>query len=151
MNHEVGKCSLIDRVARDKLTCVLCKKSGHPANYRGCEVIKKVIQNKIKNKNPRHVNGAAQRQFVTKSVNQMVSPNLSFATVAAKNSNKQNSPSTNKIKDMLDEMTYETFGCSYDILNAKFLLFMGEYNKSNNVQNKQLALLNFMYETQFNG
>lgn len=55
------------------------------------------------------------------------------------------------MKEMLDDMTNETFGCNYDTLNVRFLQFMKDFASSDNKQNKQLALLKFMLDTQING
>lgn len=48
-SHDAGKCSLVNvnEDERDKLFCVLCKKFGHPASYRGCEKFKN-LQEKLK-------------------------------------------------------------------------------------------------------
>lgn len=47
-SHEKGKC-VLKEVQREELYCVLCKKFGHPASYKGCEVYRK-LQEKLNNR-----------------------------------------------------------------------------------------------------
>lgn len=49
--HEIGECRISNNepIEREKLFCVNCKKYGHPATYRGCEVFKKLKQNYLEN------------------------------------------------------------------------------------------------------
>lgn len=75
--HEIGKCHLANVAVneREKLFCVLCNKSGHPASYKGCEKYKE-LQKKIR----------AKRQMFTNNRNNNTSysytnPNVSFANV----------------------------------------------------------------------
>lgn len=72
-SHELGKCNVsnVDTNERQKLFCVLCKKYGHPASYRGCEAYKKLKQ-KIKER----------REFLGHNRSQKfmnVNQNLTFA------------------------------------------------------------------------
>lgn len=47
-SHEKGKCELKE-AQREDLYCVLCRKFGHPASYKGCEVYRK-LQEKLNNR-----------------------------------------------------------------------------------------------------
>lgn len=83
-SHEMGKCSLPTENIheRQKLYCVLCKKYGHPASYKGCESYKK-LKEKIKERKEA-LGQNRSKQFV--NVNQ----NLSYANALKINAEKNN-------------------------------------------------------------
>lgn len=156
--HERGKCLLEGVLPKVNLYCVLCKKNGHPANYRGCPTFQKVIEDKIKNKNQKKNNVDFQHaNFVRDSASRFVSPNFSFANVAgggngvSVNSNAKSSPPSNKMLDLLNNESLYNFGCDYATLNVKFSNYMENLNSAKSPLARSSALLNFILETQYNG
>lgn len=50
LTHEPNNCSITSDSPKELLKCVLCKGNGHTSSYRGCPVMKKLIDEKIKRK-----------------------------------------------------------------------------------------------------
>lgn len=90
--HERGKCQ-IDKVSADemdKLYCVLCKKYGHPASYKGCEIYRN-LQTKLRNKKR---NNLANNVNIS---NCNLEPGLSYANKVKLNNTTSNQLNANLI------------------------------------------------------
>lgn len=98
---------------REKLLCVLCKKYGHPASFKGCEKYKE-IQEKLREKKLNFIN----RRTTVSSNN--INPNVSFANVL-KNNNQQtgNGISNNPIHQALEEFNNSMQNLSNQIINLQ--------------------------------
>lgn len=86
LSHDQGQCELDKNADRELLTCANCGKTGHPANYKGCEHYKReLIASKsiIENKNQKLNSNIAQ---ISKKLN----PQVSFSETV-----KSNPTSTN--------------------------------------------------------
>lgn len=96
-SHRSEHCPLSNEapVERDKLFCVLCKKSGHPASYRGCDRYKELL-NKIRIKKQ---NLASKNNFTSTFVN----PNISYANMAKGNLDVRNQ-NQNQHNSFLEEI-----------------------------------------------
>lgn len=160
-NHISSLCKITQEQPRNTLFCILCKQNGHPSNYRGCSVIKKLIQEKIRNKNTTKKENLAQVRFRNESVNNTYNPNRSFAdavrinnpTVNANNARNINNnyvnttfSQGNNIIDFLDCESYELFGCDYATLDTKFRSYMVTVNNASTPAQRKSALFNFMLE-----
>lgn len=85
-SHEKGKCEL-NEVRKEELYCVLCKKFGHPASYKGCEVYKKLQDNLRKKKQILMENKNKKQMYYNSYVNQ----GTSFSNVIRNNNIEPNS------------------------------------------------------------
>lgn len=110
-SHDPGKCSILNTSIeeRNKLFCVLCKKYGHPASYRGCEMYKK-LQEKLKD---RHQQISQRKEPKYLNVNS----NLSFANVLKENDN--NVYKSNNVIDinLFTELQNSIYNLSNQLIN----------------------------------
>lgn len=74
----------------DKLYCVLCKKYGHPASYKGCEIYRN-LQTKLRNKKR---NNLANNVNIS---NCNLEPGLSYANKVKGNNTTSNQLNANLI------------------------------------------------------
>lgn len=100
-DHEKGKCTIstVSADEKDKLYCVLCKKYGHPASYKGCEKYKE-LQQKLRAKKK------TLTETRTKFPNSFTIPDISFSNVLRGNNdvhvNNNNSNNTNNNSFMFE-------------------------------------------------
>lgn len=154
-NHEVNQCKLERFENRKDMTCLLCRKKGHPSNYRGCSYIRRIIQEK-KEKN-RVINGLVSKQ--KDPIMNKVKQGISFADMVRGEKEKiignnigiVNNKPVNKIKEMLDNIAYENFGCNYKEIEQKFMSFLVEYGACEDETDRSLSFLNFIYLMRIDG
>lgn len=114
--HERGKCS-IDKVSadeRDKLYCVLCKKHGHPASYKGCDIYRS-LQTKLRNK---------KQNNLTNNVNVSnfnVEAGLSYADKVKGNNTTSNQLNSNHISgnSFLEEIKNIMLNLTTQVVNLQ--------------------------------
>lgn len=106
--HRSENCPLSNQppIEKDKLYCVLCKKNGHPASYRGCERYKELL-NKIKNRKQ-------NLNLNKKQASVYVNPNISFADVT-----RENFTSQNENNSFLVEIRNSMLALSKQIMNLQ--------------------------------
>lgn len=150
-NHRTIDCNISSERPSNELVCTLCKGKGHPASYRGCPVIKKLLKEKIKNK-------TLVRRGHTGTVNSSVDrsrvvPNISFAAVARNNGTNQSGSGNgrSKILDLLDQEAFTNFGLDFKTLDGKFKNFIKGYGSCVEPSQKKFILLDFMFDTVTNG
>lgn len=87
-NHESSTCALKSpENERDKLFCVLCKKHGHPASYKGCEKYQ-ILQQKLKTRKQ------MLKQNRGNKPGTYINSNISFANIVRTNNNLQDGKAT---------------------------------------------------------
>ena len=94
-NHQPGECKVpkpVDVSDRSQLFCVTCKKFGHPASYRGCEVhlqLKRRALEKIQ---------SLKESRITKErmINNYVKSGISYSNIT-KNNTQKNTEITQKL------------------------------------------------------
>lgn len=108
--HDIGKCPLqnVPENEKEKLFCVLCKKYGHPASYKGCEKYKE-LQRKIRFKRQ----NLSQIRTNNKSIH--VNDNMTFADTVKMN-NIQN-VNNNPIQVALEQLNQSMQNLSNQIIN----------------------------------
>lgn len=159
LNHPDGECSVTSDHGRKSLTCALCNLKGHPASYRGCSIIKKIVSDNKKNKksenrvtNSAHSNLRPASQPLKES---RLRENLTFAEATKSGSRPignvsgNNKNKTNKLMDILDQEAYVNFGCDFRTLDQKFVSFMESYGTCVDSLEKKILLLNFISETRY--
>ena len=104
-NHERGKCG-IKEARKEELFCVLCKKFGHPASYKGCEVYKN-LQEKLRLKKQIIIDNKNDKTMSRSYTN----PGLSFSNVVKNNYSQTklnengNNALLNEIKNIMTNLT----------------------------------------------
>lgn len=112
LQHEKGNCQQISNEDdKSKLYCVVCKKYGHPASYKGCEVYKQ-LQNRLTSKKKQIVE-AKQKTF-----NHFVNPETSFASIV-KNNQKINHDYDKSNRDFFIELKNMMTSLSNQIFNLE--------------------------------
>lgn len=152
--HQPGSCKLAPNVDKKLLTCVLCKEQGHPANFRGCSILKKILDDKIKNKSKiQRSSNTEQVKFVNDSINRLVSPQISYANIAKvpQISSAVAGPSNpgNKFMDILNKEAFEHFGCDFETLDSKFATYIKKIKESNNAFSRKTAILDFIFDINY--
>lgn len=115
---------------------------------------KKIIRDKIQNKNLKtQINDREHQRFINDAL-QNTAPHISYASALKGNPRMSQQDSTgkptNKIKELLDRESMANFGCDYATLDRKFVDFMADYSGSNDVDERRMALFNFIFEIRFN-
>lgn len=82
--HLPGQCSRNDGSGLE-VFCANCKKTGHPASYRGCPLYKEKVAEKAKAAAAKK----AQREFAAKSACKLTQPTVSFASIARTNTSAE--------------------------------------------------------------
>lgn len=151
--HEPGKCNLastinesselIDETTRPKASCVNCKSTSHPANYRGCPAYAVFIQ-----KRQIQVSKAQELQDRRRnSYKNYVTPKISYANVVSRennmNINKNNTTGTTNCLELIERECQIQFGIEFNDLIKKAANFAPNYVTLNE-RDKPLALLKFM-------
>jgi hypothetical protein len=78
--HLAKDCAISRQDPREKLFCTLCKKNGHPANYRNCEKFQGIIQSRAE------ASELLKQKIETKRMaSRIINPNVSFASVIRNN------------------------------------------------------------------
>lgn len=116
--HDPGKCSIVNTNTdeRNKLFCVLCKKHGHPASYRGCEMYKK-LQEKLKNRQ-QQISQHKEQKYVK------VNNNLSFANALKGNNNIAYNSNNVLDNNIFTELQNSIYNLSNQIINFQKQLQM---------------------------
>lgn len=171
LTHGKDDCKINKESPRALLKCVLCKNTGHTSNYRGCEYLKKIIEEKIKKKN---VIRKERSNFVQNSINNLVNPRVSYSGAirnnvsfipdnnfssfpplnksSASNNNANQPPQTDSIFNMqniLNDAAQEMFGCNFATLKSSFDKFMYNFNVTEDPETKRNALFDFMLATNY--
>lgn len=154
LSHPKGECLIVtNNNNRNELLCALCKTKGHPANYRGCPVLRKLLEEKIKSKSIERNNKLLEhKKFVSESAARKVVPEFTFASVARAHKeipvpNTEN----NAMLDLLNLESYEFFGCDYKTLDEKFMKYMNTINTASSGEARKMALLSFIMDVRHNG
>lgn len=152
LTHEKGECKITENQSKANLLCALCKKKGHPSNYRGCPVLKKLLVEKIKNRNQRiNAKVAEHVRFVNESASRTVVPEISYANITKSNINSSEKRENNSMLDFLNQESREHFGVDYLTLDEKFTKYLNSIKGINNSGVRSVALLNFIADIRING
>ena len=111
LQHEKGKCPMTGDDDKSKLYCAVCKKYGHPASYKGCEVYKQ-LQNKFRLKKKETF------EVRQNTYNNFVNPESSYANIVKNNENNSNN-SNKSTKDFFVELKNMMIKLSSQIVNLE--------------------------------
>jgi len=100
-NHNPGECKMPDITNKDKLYCVLCKKTGHPASWKGCEIYQKLIKT-IKERKIQKEQLDLQK---IQQINNYVKTGISYANVASNQSHPNNTDSPNNLQLQINKLS----------------------------------------------
>lgn len=112
--HRSENCPLSKEpmTEKDKLYCVLCKKYGHPASYRGCERYKELL-NRIKIKKQKLVSNN------NKNASAFINPNVSYANIVRDNSAERSFTNQNISNSFLEEIRNTMLALSNQMLQLQ--------------------------------
>lgn len=146
--HLSSECNLVRGSPPEQLMCVLCGQKGHPASYRGCPEIIKVLReresSKIKSPNNMKPNSVPN---VT-STPSFVKKGISFANAFSARGVSGNT-NINGIKNLLNKASTELFGCDYLVLKNAFDKFMLSYLGMGDDIGRKEALMDFILTTNY--
>lgn len=112
--HRSENCPLSKEpmTEKDKLYCVLCKKYGHSASYRGCERYKELL-NRIKIKKQKLVSN------INKNASAFINPNVSYANIVRDNSAERSFTNQNISNSFLEEIRNTMLALSNQMLQLQ--------------------------------
>lgn len=108
--HEYGKCEVLKDAPKEAIKCVNCKKSGHPATYKGCEIYTKVWNDKFGNKNV-GLNRGKPATYASAAATSTRSSNISEPRTTATTTNRDE-----RLEKRLDKMGEQITNTQYIIV-----------------------------------
>lgn len=139
--HLSKDCEIKESVPRNQLKCALCQQNGHPANYKGCPVMKEIIaaRNKDKRKNP-------HSPIVTSKIKN----GMSFASALKDDAGTgQFDFSTQVENSFIEAAAMECFGHNLSHVKSLYRDFMRCYNEADSLPMKRQILMNFLHATNY--
>lgn len=104
----------------------------------------------------RNMNSGKVYREATQPINK-IKQGVSFADMVRGDKKEQgnirgvgNIRPVNKIREMLDSIAFENFGCDYREVETKFMSFMNDYEACTDDTDRSLAFLDFIYTLRFN-
>lgn len=145
--HLSENCQIARNSPSDSLKCALCGQKGHPASYRGCPEMVKMIKQRNSKKSSKEAPNVRPNSGTGPIITSYVKENVSFASAFTGQSAKGSN--IGGIKTILNKASLELFGCEYSTLKNAFDCFMTTYIGMSDESVKKEALMDFMLNTNY--